>query len=163
MDKTLSVENLVSLFDLQPHPEGGYYKETYRAEGTLNTPRGNRNHATAIYYLLTEGTQSRLHRLKQQDEIMHFYLGDPLTLVEILPDGKIENTILGQDVLSGQKLQHVIKAGHWFALYPNPGSRFGLIGCTVSPGFEFDDFEMDKKTELLQKFPHAKDIIEKLA
>lgn len=163
----ITVEELIKLYSLKPHPEGGYYKETYRATGVIPKRvlpdgfHGDRNYSTAIYYLLPEGTKSKLHRLAT-DEILHFYLGDPMTYVAIGPDGKVEKTILGTDVKAGQKLQHVVPAGCWFGGYPNPGSRFSFIGATVAPGFDFQDFELGSRSELLKQFPNAKEIIELL-
>lgn len=165
--KDITVDELVKLYGLQPHPEGGYFKETYRsAESIPSTmlPKhgGNRNLSTGIFFLLPEGSVSRLHRIKS-DEMWHFYLGGPLTLVQISPTGKIERIVLGQDVKALQNVQHVVPAGDWFGAYPNEGSRFSFVGCTVAPGFDFEDFEMGKKDALLKKYPHAKDIIERLA
>lgn len=159
MKKRATVDELVRLYGMKPHPEGGYYKETYRAKGK---PEGlDRNYSTAIYYLLPGDDRSRLHRLKW-DELFHFYLGDPLILVKISPEGKVEKVRLGHDVLSGCVLQHVIPAGTWFGAYPDDGSEFCLIGCTVAPGFDFADFEVGDKKTLLKLFPHAGAVIERL-
>ncbi|MDO8644098.1 MAG: cupin domain-containing protein [bacterium] len=155
------VEDLVKLYEMKPHPEGGFFKETYRSSGVIpknGLPekfKGDRSYSTAIYYLLSEGGKSKLHRLVT-DEMFHFYLGDPLTVVEIRPDGKVLKTIVGPDVIAGQKVQHVIPAGHWFGAFVNPGSRYSFIGCTVAPGFDFEIFEMGNKEELLKQFPQAK-------
>lgn len=163
----ITVQELIKLYNLQPHPEGGYFSETYRAEGTIAKEalakgfKGDRNYSTAIYFLLPEGAKSKLHRL-QSDEVFHFYLGDPLTVVQILPEGKVEKTVLGPDVKAGHKLQHVVPAGCWFGAYPNPGSRFSFIGTTVAPGFDFQDFELGGRLELLKQFPKAKEVIEML-
>ena len=163
--ENITVDELVKHFDLQPHPEGGFFKETYRdKEIILNRSlpdrfKGDRNYSTAIYYLLPEGTKSRLHRIPS-DECWHFYLGDPMTLVQISPDGKIEKIQLGQNVKSGHQLQHIVPRGYWFGGYPNPGSRYSFVGCTVAPGFDFADFEMGKREYLLKQFPHAKKDIE---
>lgn len=164
---TTTIENLIELYDLQPHPEGGYFKETYRDSGTIarnalpSDFSGDRNFSTAIYFLLPEGKKSHLHRIKS-DEVWHFYLGGPLTVVQISPEGKIEEIVLGQDVTSGQKIQHVVPRGYWFGAYPNPASRFSFVGCTVAPGFDFTDFEMGKKEDLIKHFPDARGIIELL-
>lgn len=157
----VTVEELVKLYDLQPHPEGGYFKETYRAAQTMDTSNGTRNHSTAIYFLIPEGKKSHLHRIKS-DEIWHFYLGDPMTLVQISPEGNVEEIILGSDVKKGQRVQHTVPAGYWFGAYPNPGSRYSFVGCTVSPGFDFTDFEMGKRDELLEQFPNAEKTIAQL-
>jgi predicted cupin superfamily sugar epimerase len=161
MPTSSDVENLVARLGLQPHPEGGYYRETYRAAESV--PRaglperyaGARNFSTAIYYLLEAGQCSRLHRLKT-DEIFHFYAGDPLTIVEIAPSGALRETRLGTDFTQEMVPQHVIRAGNWFGAVPAPGSRYSLVGCTVSPGFDFADFEMAGRADLLRAYPdHA--------
>jgi predicted cupin superfamily sugar epimerase len=165
--KKVTSEYLVNLFGMQPHPEGGYYKETYRAKGRIakdalkDGHAGDRNYSTAIFYLLPKGTRSRLHRLKS-DELFHFYLGGTLVLVKISQDGKVEKIRLGHDVASGCQLQHVIPAGTWFGAYPEEASDYCLIGCTVAPGFDFADFEVGAKADLLAQFPQAKEVIEKL-
>jgi len=144
---------------METHPEGGYFKETYRSKETI--PGGDRNYSTGIYFLLPEGTFSKLHRIKS-DEMWHFYLGDPLTIVQISPQGKVEEVLLGQDVLAGQRVQHVVPAGYWFGAFPNPGSLYSFVGCTVAPGFDFVDFEMGDRETLLKEYPNAKEIIERL-
>jgi len=153
----VSARELIELLDLKPHPEGGYFKESYRAEGVVD----GRNYSTAIYYLIEGEKPSKLHRLAS-DEIFHFYLGDPLTVVEISPKGSVTETTLGPDVLKGQRLQHVVKAGKWFGAHLDPGSSFSLVGCTVAPGFDFADFELADRQELLRQHPDAKGAIEKL-
>lgn len=154
-----TIADLIELFDLKPHIEGGYFTESYRSAGVI--PDCDRNYSTAIYFLLPQGTKSRLHRLRS-DEIWHFYLGGPMSLVQICPDGKIEETVLGHDVKSGQTLQHVVKAGCWFGAYPNPGSDYSFVGCTVAPGFDLADFEIGKRSELTKLFPRAREIIQQL-
>lgn len=161
------IRRIIDTLDLQPHPEGGYFRESYRSpELTPETalPRrygGERSHVTAIYYLLPEGTKSGMHRL-QSDELWHFYLGGPLRLVQIFPDGKLEEVLIGPDIEAGQKLQHAVPRGCWFGACPTPGSSFTLVGCTVAPGFDFADFEMGRQDDLLAEFPHARRVIEQL-
>ncbi len=147
-------KELVDYLRLQPHPEGGFYRETYRAAGLS----GARNHSTAIYYLLPGGAVSRLHRLKS-DEIFHFYLGEPMTLVKLGPDGEIETVRLGPDVADGQTLQHVVPAGWWFGGWCEKG--FSLVGCTVAPGFDFADFELGDRAALIKRYPDARALIER--
>lgn len=160
----ISVQDLIALYDLQPHPEGGYFKETYRAsEKLLQTAlperlSGDRNISTAIFFLLPEGEKSHLHRIKS-DEVWHFYLGGPLTIVQLHPDGKMSTIVLGRDVKHGQSLQHVVPNGCWFGAIPNRGSGFSFVGCTVATGFDFADFEMGNRSDLLKQYPHAKDNI----
>lgn len=164
---SITAQELIKLYNLEPHPEGGYFRETYRAEGTIEKDglpkkfKGARNYSTAIYFLLPEGAKSKFHRL-QSDEVFHFYLGGPLTVVQIAPDGKVLKTVMGPDVGAGQKLQHVVPAGHWFGAYPNPGASFSFIGTTVAPGFDFQDFELGRRAELLKQFPQAREVIERL-
>ena len=152
-----TVEQLIAMLGLQPHPEGGYYKETYRAAGKF----GERNFSTAIYYMLPAGAQSKLHRLKS-DELFHFYLGGSMTLVKIPPSGVPEYVSIGADIVKGQQLQHMIPAGTWFGSWCDPGAAFSMIGCTVSPGFDFADFEFGDRAKLLAQFPKAKEPNERL-
>lgn len=160
----VTAEELIRLLNLQPHPEGGYYKETYRAAGTIpravlpNSFRGDRAYSTAIYYLLPEGARSRLHRLAA-DEIWHFYLGGPLTLAQILPGGSVERVDLGPDPVLGHRLQHAVPAGSWFGARCNPAAAFSLVGCTLAPGFDFAEFEIGDKDRLIQEFPGARGTI----
>jgi uncharacterized protein len=161
------IQRIIEAFGLQPHPEGGFFKETYRAKQTISKAAlagnfsGDRSYSTGIYYLLVEGKRSSLHRIKS-DEMWHFYLGGPLNLVQISPDGVVETITLGQEVHEGQKLQHVVPAGWWFGAYPDKGSGYSFVGCTVAPGFDFSDFEMGRRADLLRMFPQAKEVVEKL-
>ncbi|HVA67463.1 MAG TPA: cupin domain-containing protein [Elusimicrobiota bacterium] len=167
MTDNASISALIRLYNLRPHPEGGYFRETYRAGKAL--PRaalgsafgGARSCSTAVYFLLAQGEFSRLHRIKS-DEVWHFYLGGPLSIAQISPEGAIETVILGRDAEAGQTLQHAVPAGWWFGAYPAPGSGYSLVGCTVSPGFDFADLELGRRADLLGLFPHAKAIIERL-
>lgn len=160
------VARLIERYALKPHPEGGYYAETYRSAdalpaGTLPRFGGARPASTAIYFLLQEGSKSSLHRIKS-DEVWHFYLGGPLTIVQISAEGKAERVRLGPAIEQGETLQHVVPAGCWFGAYPYPGARFSFVGCTVAPGFDFEDFELGRRAELLARFPAAKAEIERL-
>ncbi|NER34884.1 MAG: cupin domain-containing protein [Oscillatoria sp. SIO1A7] len=160
----LTTEQVIAYYKMQPHPEGGYYTESFKSDRQIAIEgfEGKRAYCTAIYFLLTHETKSHLHRLKS-DEIWHFYLSGPIKVVEITPDGKQIETILGQDILAGQKLQHSVKAGHWFGSYSLKQTPYSLVGCTVAPGFEFADFEMAKKSDLLLKYPHLSKTIDFLA
>ena len=151
------VRGIIEQFGLAPHPEGGYFKESYRCAERI----GDRNVSTAIYFLLPAGTRSRLHRIKS-DELWHFYLGGPMRLVQLSSDGRLEEIVMGQDVAAGQKLQHAVPAGCWFGAYPEPGSAFSFVGCTVAPGFDSADFELAKRQDLLTRFPQARSTIELL-
>ena len=164
---SLSVRELIQRFDLLPHPEGGYYKETYRSKEHISKEAlperfgGERSFSTAIYFLLEEGNFSALHRI-QSDECWHFYAGDPLLVHIIRPDGAWETITLGRDVEAGNYFQYVVPAGCWFASEPAPGSAFCLVGCTVAPGFDFADFEMAKAADLLSAFPQHGPMINRL-
>ena len=163
--KQITVAELVKHYSLEAHPEGGYYKETYRSRGiykSLSAPfSGDRSFATAIYFLLPEGTKSALHRIAS-DEIWHFYLGGSMSLIQISPDGQCETIVLGSDVSNDERLQHVVPAGYWFGGFPNVGSPYSFVGCTVSPGFDFADFEMAQREDLAKQFPAHRSIIERL-
>lgn len=155
----MTPQEIVTQLTLNPHPEGGFYKETYRC-GTKSCFKGfdgERNVATGIYYLLEKGDFSALHRIKS-DETWHFYLGEPLELVEITPEGKLIKTLIGNDLMAGETPQYTVKAGNWF------GSRssglLSLVGCTVYPGFDFQDFEMGDRLDLVKQFPHLETIIQ---
>ncbi len=131
-------QELIKDLGLAPHPEGGFYKETYRSEAS-----------TAIFYLLVEGAKSSLHRFKS-DEVWHFYAGHELIIVEILETGKVRETRL-----SKSHPQHIVKAGIWFGAYLPDGSEYAFVGCTVAPAFQYHDFEIGKKEELLKTYPEA--------
>ena len=157
----MNADAIIDRLGLKPHPEGGFYRESYRSEGTAESGRGQRAHSTAVYFLLRRGETSRLHRLKS-DEVWHFYGGGPLTVAEIAPDGTTRETVLGPDLDAGQTPQHVVPAGSWFGAFPAEGTDFSFVGCTVAPGFDFSDFEMAARDELTQRFPHAAALIRKL-
>ena len=158
--RDINAEDLIRLYKLKRHPEGGYFIESYRAEGKIAGT--GRNFSTAIYFLLPAGEKSRLHRIKS-DEVWHFYLGGPLTEGQIFPDGRTGYAALGRDAAAGQKFQHVVPAGCWFGAYPNEGAKFSFVGCTVAPGFEFADLELADGAALLKQFPRAKELIKQLA
>ena len=151
----MTVDELVRQLNLQAHPEGGYFAEHYRSSVSMEPAGfgGKRNLCTSIYFLLEQGDFSALHRIKS-DEIWHFYLGEPLEIVEIDGQGNWHSTLLGPDLSAGQKLCHVVKAGNWFGSRAAFGSRFSLVGCTVTPGFDFQDFEMPDRDFFLGEFPH---------
>jgi predicted cupin superfamily sugar epimerase len=145
---------------------GGFFAESFRSDINVDLDQGTkkRTASTAIYFLVTPGNVSRLHRI-QSDEVWHFYLGGPLTVIE-LDAGESKGyraTVLGQDVVAGQLQQYVVKRGTWFGCYPADGTEFSFVGCTVAPGFEFQDFELASRAALLAAFPEsASDVIVKL-
>ena len=152
----ITASEIINTLDLSLHPEGGYFKETYRSAGVI--PALQRNYATAIFYLLANGDKSHLHRIKQ-DEIWHFYLGGRLRLCMISPEGEYKEVILGQDILHGELLQYVVPAGWWFGAAPAEGTEWSLVSCTVAPGFDFADFEMGNREKLIAQFSHLEDFI----
>ena len=164
--KTISASELAQQLHLQPHPEGGYYRETYRSAGTIPQSAlpeysGDRHHSTAIYFLLTAGNFSAFHRIRQ-DEVWHFYSGDPVEVIEISPEGTLNITELGTDFAAGQVPQHVVPGGAWFGSRVKAGGEYGLTGCTVAPGFDFADFELAERGGLTGLFPEHADIIAEL-
>ena len=149
---------------LEAHPEGGYYKETYRCKEILaavNLPdRFDQPHSfsTAIYYLLEAPDFSAFHRIKQ-DELWHFYQGSALTIHVITNTGKYQKLSLGNDPNQGQAFQQLVKAGDWFAATVDEADSFALVGCTVAPGFEFADFELADRKQLIGLYPTHENVI----
>lgn len=155
------ISALVKKLRLRPHPEGGFFRETYRAPLLLSRAalprryRGARPASTSILFLLPSGAVSRLHRIAS-DEVWHFHLGGPLVIVELGRGGRARRTTLGPNPSRGHRLQHVVRAGTWFGARPAPATPFSLVGCTVAPGFDFADFEMGNRAGLLREFPSAR-------
>ncbi len=152
---------------MQAHPEGGFYKETYRSEGVIspnNLPveyEGSRNYSTAIYFMLTSEAFSAFHKIKQ-DEFWFFHQGTPITFHTISSKGEYNVQTIGNDIARGQLPQLVVKGGDWFAAEIESDNEFALVSCTVSPGFDFNDFVLATKKELTELFPKHEDIISKL-
>jgi uncharacterized protein len=158
-----TIDKLVKQLGLLPHPEGGFYSETYRSAGGYGHPgemQDYRSYSTAIYFLLTKGNFSALHRIKS-DEVWHFYLGDPVHIHIINPEGEYHCTILGNDFSKGEIPQYVVPAGWWFGSESVGEKGFSLVGCTVAPGFDFADFELAETQGLCARFPEHTAIIEK--
>jgi predicted cupin superfamily sugar epimerase len=160
-------DQLIQQFNLEPHPEGGWYKQTYKsneetvADALPKRFTGSRAFSTAIYFLLEQGNFSAFHRIKS-DECWHFYAGDPLLIYIIRQKGELEIISLGNDFEKGQSFQYVVPANCWFASRPAPGSGYCFVGCTVSPGFEFADFELADPNALVRMYPQHKVIINEL-
>ena len=160
-------EQLIKLYDLQPHPEGGWYKQTYKSNefipGNALPKRFNddRVFSTAIYFLLEQGNFSAFHKIKS-DECWHFYSGDALHIYIIDQSGQLKIVTLGNDPGKGQIFQYVVPANCWFASRPARDSKYCLVGCTVAPGFEFDDFELANAKELSTLYPQHATIINEL-
>lgn len=157
----------VHALQLTPHPEGGYFAETYRASEQVTSEhlparfKGARAFSTAIYFLLESHHFSALHRI-QADEVWHFYTGGPLDIFVITPDGQLTVIPLGNNPANGEVFQAVVPAGCWFGSRPAAGTTFSLVGCTVAPGFDFADFELASRHELLAEFPQHREVIEQL-
>jgi predicted cupin superfamily sugar epimerase len=163
-----TAETLIARLGLRPLEfEGGWYAETWRSADTLAADTlparygAARAAGTAIYYLLTPETVSRLHRLTT-DEIFHFYAGDPAEMLQLHPDGRGEVVTLGADVLGAERPQVVVPRGTWQGCRLRPGGRYALLGCTVAPGFEVADFEGGARAELVAGWPVWRDEIERL-
>lgn len=153
-----TAEYYIQKLNLAPHPEGGYFKEIYRSTGVIRADclaeeyGGNRNFCTSIYFLLKGNNISAMHRLRS-DEIWHFYDGCPVQIISINEKGVLNEIILGKDLSKGESFQSVIPKNSWFGAELADKKSFALVGCTVSPGFEFEDFEIGKRKDLLKNFP----------
>jgi len=160
-----SPEELISRLALQPHPEGGHFRETYRSQERVTRSHGDstRSAATAIYYLLRGKERSTWHRIKS-DEMWHFYDGVPLNVYVLLPEGEVKVLCLGNPLEhQGADFQALVPAGAWFAAECSVADGHSLVGCTVAPGFEFDEFEIAQADVLLKDWPQHKALIERLA
>jgi uncharacterized protein len=161
----VTAEDLIRLLNLQPHPrEGGWFRETYRADEKIAPAAlparytSARSAGTAIYYLLTPDTISPLHRLAS-DEIFHFYLGGPVRMLQLFPDGRGLVTVLGTDLAAGQQPQVVVPRGVWQGCYLEQGGPLALLGCTVAPGFDYADYEDGGREDLMAKYPAFAEMI----
>ncbi|MEJ7680017.1 MAG: cupin domain-containing protein [Segetibacter sp.] len=163
----MTAEFFINHLNLQPHPEGGYFKETYHAAESIPADvlptrfNGDRSFSTAIYYLLQHGDYSAFHRIKS-DECWHFYAGQTLLIHIIKNDGKYYCIKLGANIDAGEIFQFAVPATAWFAAEPAGNSAFVLAGCTVAPGFDFADFEIADQQTLLSAFPQHSSIISRL-
>lgn len=161
----LNAQQLIEQLVLLPHPEGGYYKETYCSSEVIPKQalpdrfNGERYYSSAIYFLLEQGNFSAFHRI-QSDECWHFYAGDTLWVHMIAPDGHLTTIQLGNQ--PGTVYQYVVPAGYWFASETAPGGSFSFVGCTVAPSFDFADFELAKPETLSEYFPEHRTLIHRL-
>jgi predicted cupin superfamily sugar epimerase len=139
----MTADQYIQILKMQEHPEGGFFCETFRspAQYDFDGFEGKRSLCTSIYFLLKSGQQSALHKIKS-DEIWYHHDGDAIKIIELDEDGKEIVTVLGRNILGGEKLQHVVPAGRWFGARLDEDAAFCLVGCQVSPGFDFRDFEL---------------------
>ena len=157
----------IDQLDLEAHPEGGYYRETYRTDESIPVGvlpdrfDGARDVAALIYFLLPGDSFSALHRIRQ-DEAWHFYAGAPVTLHQIAPDGAYTTSTLGRAVDSGQRLHTVVPAGTWFGATVAEDDGYALVGCTTAPAFDFADFELADRAALTDAYPQHRGLIERL-
>jgi predicted cupin superfamily sugar epimerase len=152
---------IVAALGLVAHPEGGLYRETFRTPIIVEAGNARRAASTAIYYLLTPGSFSALHRVRSADEVWHLYDGGPVEIHTIDGDGMHHVARLGRDLRAGERPQAVVRAGTWQAAVCDE-KRFALCGCTVAPGFDFADFEMATRAELTAACPHLADVVASL-
>ena len=149
----MTASEIKALLHLEPHPvEGGCYRRTYASAGMVELPRGLRHQGTAIYYLLEPRTFSEMHML-DSDEIFHFYLGDPVEMLQLYPDGGSAVFTLGPDLAAGQQVQLHVPAGVWQGTRLVGNGQVALLGCTVTPGFDFEDYRNASYTELAARWP----------
>ncbi|MDT7833375.1 cupin domain-containing protein [Flavobacteriaceae bacterium S356] len=166
-DTSMNAMTIIKELGLLEHPEGGYFKETYRSTGEISNVelgqkyKGDRNYSTGIYFLLTSEKFSAFHKINQ-DEMWHFYKGAPLLLHMISKEGEYTSVIIGNDFDKGEVPQYVVKGGDWFAAEVIGDNTYTLVGCTVAPGFDFADFVLPERKELAKQFPQHQEIITKL-
>lgn len=153
-------KEIVQKLGLLEHPEGGFYKETYRSAQSMEIDRNvSRNVSTAIYFLLENDNKSLFHRI-QSDELWFFHQGESLEIV-FIKDEILNTIILGNNFENGEVLQAIIPANTWFASGVKNLKGYSLVSCTVAPGFDFADFELAKREHLIKDFPHLKETIKK--
>lgn len=159
----MNAETFIEQLQMQKHPEGGYYTPSYRSETVIHDGEirshfsGDRQLWTSIYFLLKEGEKSHFHRLKS-DEMWYFHAGSSLTVHMIHPDGSYSEEKLGLNIAKGERPQILVRKGTIFGSSMIE-TGFSLVGCMVSPGFEFDDFELFERADLLTKYPQNETII----
>jgi uncharacterized protein len=158
----VTADEIKKLLNLDPHPvEGGYFRRTFTSAANIDLPRGSRPQGTAIYYLLEAGLFSEMHLL-DSDEMFHFYLGDPVEMLQLYPDGRSALFTLGSDLMAGQHVQILVPAGVWQGTRLIGNGRLALFGCTVVPGFSFDDYHNASFAELAAKWPEQRNRIRDL-
>lgn len=168
---TMDARFYINALQLLPHPEGGFYRETYRSTSQVTVQPGAgpdaqrdaamRSSSTGIYFLLEQDNFSAFHKIAS-DEMWHFYAGQALEVLELRASGELIHTRLGADVLHGEVHQHVVRANTWFASRVCAGGSFAVVGCTVAPGFDFADFCLADRAALTQQFPGHEHVIAEL-
>lgn len=164
----MNATSLIQKLGLKEHPEGGYFKETYRSDEIISKSNlgkqysGSRNQSTCIYFLLTSEKFSAFHKINQ-DEIWHFYKGDPLQLHIISKEGTYKTITLGNNFEKGETPQYIVKGGDWFAAEVPTKEAYTLVGCTVAPGFDFADFTLPERKDLIALYPKYQQIITRLS
>ena len=164
---TLTAQTYIDALQMEAHPEGGFFKETYRSRHLMDVTQGNdgtstqRNVSTGIYFLLEKNNFSAFHKIKS-DEMWHFYAGQALEVLELNERGELGCTRLGPNILGGEVHQHVVPANTWFASRVAAGGVFSLVGCTVAPGFDFADFCLADRALLVAAFPQHRQTIDEL-
>jgi predicted cupin superfamily sugar epimerase len=163
----ITPQQLIEQYQMLSHPEGGYYKETYKSQETIAQNAlperfsGARSFSTAIYFLLQKGDFSAFHKI-QSDECWHFYAGETLNIYVLHKNGELQIIKLGNNIEAGEAFQYAVPAGCWFASEPAKESDFSFVGCTVAPGFDFNDFVLANADELLIEYPQHEGIIKLL-
>jgi predicted cupin superfamily sugar epimerase len=158
----MTADEIKSLLKLEPHPcEGGSFRQTYIAAERVELERGSRSVGTAIYYLLEPGTFSEMHVLAS-DEMFHFYLGDPVEMLQLYPDGRSAVFTLGRDLMAGERVQLVAPAGVWQGTRLKGDGKVALLGCTVTPGFDFADYRTGSYAVLAGQWPAEAERIRQL-
>ena len=162
-ENEMTAQEVIQKLDLRPLPEeGGYYRETYRSDAGQVDARyfginanSTRVISTGIYYLVVPESFSTLHRVKS-DEMFHFYAGDAADMIQIDESGNIERITIGSNIAAGEIPQVLVRRGVWQALRLKAGGKWALMGTTVAPGFEFEDFEVGRREEMINQFPHLR-------
>jgi hypothetical protein len=154
----MTAKELIDKLQLLPHPEGGWYRETYRSEETMTNKNGaQRNVCTAIYFLLVGKNKSHFHRI-ESDETWFFHNGEPLEIV-MIEGGKMRSVLLGNDISNEEIPQFTVPAKTWFAAKIKSGIGYSLVSCTVAPGFDFSDFELAERQKLIKELPELEAVI----
>ena len=154
------INELVEKLQLMPHPEGGYYAETYRSEWEVTTDHGSRSLTTCIYFLLTSDNSSKFHQIKS-DEMWFFHEGSPLT-VHVFSDKGYEKLLVGPSDQEGHLPYQLVKSGVIFGSTVDQEDSYSLVSCVVAPGFDFEDFRLVSKEELMEHWPEETEIIHRL-